>query len=218
MSTIYRDSHRQFQDLFDSRRMADRLEEIIVREEITPEDQSFIEAQEMFFLATVDADGQPTVSFKGGAKGFAKVLDPKTLVFPSYDGNGMFYSVGNLAQTPSVGLLFIDFQTPNRMRVHGTASVDPADPLKASFPGADLIVRIAITKIWTNCPRYIPKMELVERSRYIPDDAGAAPVASWKRIDIIQDALPARDQGVTAQEGGEITADEWLESVAKGES
>ena len=91
----------------------------------------------MFFFATADADGWPECSYKGGVPGFVRVLDAQTLAFPSYDGNGMFRSLGNvMTSTRRVGLLFIDFERPRRLRVQGqaTLSVD-ADEL-ASWPGA----------------------------------------------------------------------------------
>ena len=63
----------------------------------------------MFFLATADADGRPTCSYKGGDPGFVRVVDDRTLAFPNYDGNGMYLSMGNVAANPEVGLLFLDF-------------------------------------------------------------------------------------------------------------
>jgi hypothetical protein len=95
----------------------------------------------MFFLSTLGADGCPTVSYKGGAPGFVKV-DAGDLVFPCYDGNGMFYSMGNLARFPQVGLLFIDFEKPHRLRVEGTAVIGEGDALLAAYPGALFLVRV----------------------------------------------------------------------------
>lgn len=50
-----------------------------------------------------DAEGRPDCSFKGGPSGFARVAAPDQLVFPDYDGNGMFKSLGNLTANPKSG-------------------------------------------------------------------------------------------------------------------
>ncbi len=171
----------------------------------------------MFWLATVDHEGRPTVSYKGGPQGFVRVLDPGTLAFPCYDGNGMFYSMGNIATTRSVGMLFMDFERPFRLRVQGEATVRSDDPLIGEWPGAQLLVRVALTHIFQNCPRYVHRMTLVESSRYVPKADGSAPLAGWKRIDVIQDALPASDQGRTEAEGGCLTVDSWTEKVIAGD-
>ena len=96
----------------------------------------------MFFLATVDADGRPQCSYKGGAPGFVRVLDDRTIAYPSYDGNGMFLSAGNIGVNPEVGLLFIDLERGTRLRFNGIASIDVDDPLIDSYPGCQLVVRV----------------------------------------------------------------------------
>src|SRR5918996_4995100 len=95
-SVMFHDGNRRLQDQFDSRRISDRLEEKLTRQAFTDQDRAFIEQSMFFFLATADADGQPDCSFKGGAPGFVRVVAPDTLAFPSYDGNGMFKSLGNI--------------------------------------------------------------------------------------------------------------------------
>ncbi len=178
------------QDQFDSRRIADRLEHVTLHDQFSAGDIAFIEASDMFFLATADADGWPDVSYKGGLPGFVRVTANNELAFPSYDGNGMFMSMGNLLVNPKVGLLFVNFQKPNRMRVQGTASVNDDDPLMSSFPGAQLIVRVKAERIFPNCPRYIHKMALVERSVYAPRPDYEPPVPEWKCMPEFSDALP----------------------------
>ena len=217
MSEIYTDSHRALQDEFDTRRMADRLEEMIVATEISEMDKMFIESREMFFLSTVDPHGQPTVSFKGGPIGFIKVIDEKTIAFPSYDGNGMFYSMGNLAAKPEIGILFIDFENPHRIRFHGKAEIQKNDPLLSDYKEGEFIVRVTLSKMWINCPRYIPKFKRLEPSRYVPKEDGDTPLAGWKRIDAVQDVLPGKDVGRPEQEGGVVTMEEWGEMLQKGD-
>ncbi len=187
---MYHEGSRELQDRFDSRRIADRLEKVTVHSALTADDIAFVERCSMFFLATADADGWPDCSYKGGLPGFVKALDSTTLAFPSYDGNGMFRSLGNVLVNPKVGLLFIDFEHPNRMRVNGTATIHDDDELLALFEGAQAVVRVAIERIFPNCPRYIHRMELVEHSVYAPRPDHVPPEPEWKRMEVFRDALP----------------------------
>jgi uncharacterized protein len=191
----FHEGARHFQDRFDTRRLADRIDERLMRPTIGDDERAFIERMDMFFLATADADGRPQCSYKGGDPGFVRLLDERTLAFPSYDGNGMFLSIGNLAVNPHVGLLFIDFraQRPSRLRVNGIASIDERDPLRAAYPGAQLVVRVRTTQVFPNCPRYIHRMELVERSRFVPRADAEPPVPDWKRAEWACDVLPEGD-------------------------
>lgn len=190
---MYHEESRGFQDRFDTRRLADRIEERIVHDRIDEEDRAFIEARDMFFLATADGDGKPQCSYKGGAPGFVRVLDEHTVAFPCYDGNGMFLSIGNLGANPQVGLLFVDFAGQRRLRLNGIASIDDADPLLAEYERAQLVVRVRATEVFPNCPRYIHKLALVERSRFVPREACEPPVPDWKRREWARDVLPAGD-------------------------
>src|ERR1700758_4440104 len=144
MSTLYGERHRALQSLFEAEPLADRLGELIVRSRIEDQHRNFIESRDFFFLSTVDHRGYPPCSHKGGPPGFVQVVGASQLAFPSYDGNGMFLSMGNIAGQAKVGMLFIDFETPHRVRVHGTATVASDDPLMASFPGAELVVRVTV--------------------------------------------------------------------------
>lgn len=209
MSRLYGPNHRALQDRFDARRLADNVEKRIVGTEITAEHQAFIESRDMFWLATIDHEGRPTVSYKGGKPGFVRVLDANTLAFPCYDGNGMFYSMGNLAGNDKVGLLFVNFEQPHRLRVQGIASVDDSDPLLAELFEAQLVVRIAVTEIFRNCPRYVHRYRKVGESEYVPHTGSDTPLAAWKRVDDVQASLPARDQARVAREGVLITRAEY---------
>ena len=190
---LYHAGSRRLQDRFDSRRIADRLQQVTLHDRFGNGDRAFVERCSLFFLATADAEGQPDVSYKGGVPGFVRVVDDQTLAFPDYDGNGMFKSLGNILVNPKVGLLFIDFEDPNRMRVSGTASVADDDPLLADFPGAQLVVRVRAERIFPNCPRYIHRMELVEHSVYAPDHGHEPPEPDWKQMEVFRDALPNKD-------------------------
>ncbi len=216
MSNVYGAQHRALQDQFDTRRLADLIEGGFIAKEVDPNNKAFIESRDMFFLSTVDQNGNPTVSYKGGDPGFVRVVDSKTIAFPFYDGNGMFYSWGNITGNAKVGMLFIDFATPNRLRVQGTAKVDMNDPLMMDYVEAQGIVRVTVEDMWPNCPRYVHRYQKVKTSRYVPREACETPLAGWKRIDIVQDALPAKDQGKAGKAGGLVSVEDWYGKLYQG--
>ncbi|HSW08564.1 pyridoxamine 5'-phosphate oxidase family protein [Aquabacterium sp.] len=208
----------ELQKRFDTEALAAAELQVIVHDALSPPDRAFIGQSEMFWLASVDSQGSPTVSFKGGAPGFVKMPDDKTLLFPCFDGNGMFFSMGNIASTSHIGMLFMDFVTPSRLRVQGDAQLTDDVDIVGLWPGAQFAVRVAITALITNCPRYIPRMQRVAPSRYVPDTTtGEQPIPGWKRIDAIQAVLPRRDQGKADTVGGLISMDQWGEMVMKGD-
>jgi uncharacterized protein len=214
----YTEKARELQQRFDTTNLADAELQVIVHDELTPGDRAFIESMEMFWLASVDPKGSPTVSYKGGAPGFVKMPDDKTIIFPNYDGNGMYYSMGNVASTANVGLLFMDFIKPFRLRVQGTAQLTDDPAIVGIWPGAQFAVKVAITALIQNCPRYIPRMARLEGSRYIPDaKSGEQPIPGWKRIDAIQPVLPKRDQNKADTVGGLITMDKWGQMAVEGD-
>lgn len=188
----YHSGNRRLQAEFGSQALADRLAERS-RAAFTPDDASFLESAQYFFLASADEDGQPDCSFKGGPPGFVRVTGPSELAFPDYDGNGMFKSLGNISVHAQVGLLFIALHgQPRRLRVNGEARIVRDDPLLAQTVGAQMIVRVQATAIFPNCPRYIPRMELIEASPYAPV-AGEAPLEpAWKEFDAFKDVVPTR--------------------------
>ena len=217
MSRLYGEQHRELQDRFQSRKMADRIEQIALKTEIGEQEKAFIESRDFFFLSTVDHNGRPTVSHKGGDPGFVKVLDAGTLIFPSYDGNGMYLSMGNIAANAQVGFLFIDFERPFRLRAQGTAELSQAPELLAHFKEAELVVRVAISELWMNCPRYIHRHARVKSSRYVPRQAVETPVCEWKRVDAVQDVLRPHEVAQVERAGGVIATEEWIARVQAGD-
>jgi predicted pyridoxine 5'-phosphate oxidase superfamily flavin-nucleotide-binding protein len=192
MGQHYHDGQRALQDRFDTRRLADRLAES-TSDVISDRFKRFIERRDMFFIATADVDGWPEASYKGGDPGFVRVLDDHTLAFPVYNGNGMFLTTGNLGVNPKVGLLFIDWATGTRLRLSGHATVDPADPLIETYPGALFVVRVRAREVFANCRRYVHRQELVARSPFVPTADGDAPVPDWKLDPWFDGTLAADD-------------------------
>jgi uncharacterized protein len=193
MDGFYHAGQRELQARFDTARLADRLVHVKVHAALTADDRAFIEARDMFFLATADESGRPNCSYKGGDPGFVRVVSPTEIAFPNYDGNGMYLSMGNALRNPHVGLLFLDFERQRRMRLNGTARIEPDDPLLAAYPEAQFIVRVRVREVFPNCPRYIHRYQLVERSRFVPHASRETPVPDWKRSDWARDVLPGND-------------------------
>jgi len=202
MSKLYDESHRTLQRRFDTERLADRIEQRLCRGQLSADDQAFIAGRDLFFLATVDASGRPTCSYKGGDPGFVRSPDVHTLVFPNYDGNGMYLSMGNLAATAQVGLLFIDFEQPQRLRVQGRARIVPADAIEPAYPGAQFLVQVEVQQVFPNCPRYIHRMRKVAASEFVPHAGETTPVPKWKRMDWACDVLAADDPARKPPESG----------------
>ena len=190
---LYHHGNRDLQDAFGTRRLADRMEERIRRSAFTEEDTAFVTSLGFFFLATADAEGRPDCSFKGGDPGFVRVLAPDLLVFPDYDGNGMFKSLGNIRVNPCIGLLFIAMEEkPRRLRVNGTAQVVLDDPLLGEFEGSQALVRVTPVDIFPNCPRNIPRLQLLERSPHVPRCGAPRIEPAWKSYEMFADVVPPR--------------------------
>lgn len=192
MSQSYHDGQRALQERFDTQRLANRLAEATTQQ-VSDAHRRFIEARDMFFLATADQNGAPQCSYKGGNPGFVRVVDASTVVFPVYDGNGMFLSTGNLAVNPRVGMLFIDFANGTRLRLNGTATVDLDEPLAETYPGAKFVVRVTPTEVFANCRRYVHRYELIERSTFVPSASREPPVPDWKLDPWFEGTLAADD-------------------------
>jgi len=194
---------RALQRRFGTEPLADRIAERFGTDRVSPGDRAFIERADMVFLATADAQGRPDCSYKGGDPGFVRVVDDATLAFPSYDGNGMYLSWGNALENPEIGLLFIDFERGHRLRCNGSVTIDGEDPLLAEYPEAQFIVRVHVREVFPNCPRYIHRYRLVERSTCVPHRGRPTPVPDWKKDDWAADVLPA--VGSQSPEGGAPT-------------
>ena len=215
---FYTEAQREQQALHDSRRLADAVASAIVQTELTPQHADFIASRDFFFLSTANGNGEPTVSHKGGNPGFVRVVDSRTLAFPMYDGNGMFLSLGNIAETAKIGMLFMDFETPDRVRVQATASATTEEAALATCPGAIAVVQARIDHVFINCARYIHKHQRVDNSPHVPDETGRQPHAAWKRIDLLQEHLSDTERERTREAGGPITEEEYGRALMRGET
>ena len=187
----YHDGNLELQERFDTRRLADRLKERVT-DTFNDEARAIVEEARMFFLATCDDRGLPTCSYKGGDPGFVRIVDDKTLAFPNYDGNGKYQSMGNLLRNPNIGMLFVDFEGSQRLRIQGVARIEDSDELLTEYAEAQFIVRVEVTEVYKNCPRYVHKYRFVEPSEYVPHSDRETPQPAWKSSEELKDALPRR--------------------------
>jgi predicted pyridoxine 5'-phosphate oxidase superfamily flavin-nucleotide-binding protein len=190
--SMYGDGSRQLQDDFSTRRLADRLEQVEARSTLTADDRAFIARMPMFLLATANDRGEPICSYKGGRRGFVRVIDDRHLAFPNYDGNGTFRSLGNVLVNPNVSLFFIDFDQQERLLVEATATISRDQESLVHWPGAQLAIHVEVKRAFSACSRYVHRMAFVEESRFIPREGEEPPVPDWKKKAIYKDVLPPR--------------------------
>lgn len=193
--SMFHEGNRALQDRYGGRACADRIVEMVRTGSLSDEHAAFIAAVPFFFLATA-ANGAVDCSFKGGAPGFVRVLAPDLIAFPDYDGNRMYKSLGNIAVSPAVGLLFMNFGREEgqgalylRLRVSGEARICDAHPEMARWPGAQRVVEVQVRDVFPNCPRYVPEMALVAPSRHVPVAGAPQPTPLWKTIPAIVETL-----------------------------
>lgn len=193
--TMFHAGNRELQDRYGGRAVADKIVELVESDQISEDFKAFIEAVPFFFLAS-SAEDNTDCSFKGGAPGFVRVTGPSTIIFPDYDGNRMYKSLGNILANPHVGLLFMKFGAEVgqgalflRVRVNGEAVVHDEHPALSEYPGAKRVVEVTVRHIYPNCPRYVPHMEEVTASRHLPKVDEDQPTPEWKKIPPIAELL-----------------------------
>jgi fatty acid desaturase/predicted pyridoxine 5'-phosphate oxidase superfamily flavin-nucleotide-binding protein len=162
-------------------RLADHIATRYVATTLSDADVALVEAADCFYLATADGCGRPECSYKGGIPGFVRVPDRTTLRFPSYDGNGMFRSLGNIRVNPAVGLLFIDYGRPVKLRINGEAVVHTDAARTGEFTGADAVVEVRVLNVFENCPRYLHDRVTGEHSVYCPRENHRPVDPDWKK-------------------------------------
>jgi uncharacterized protein len=177
---------REIQDTLHTRRLAEHIANKYVLSGLGPDEARIVKEADCFYLATADSTGAPDCSYKGGLPGFVKVVDESQLLFPSYDGNGMFRSLGNIRENPRVGMLFVDYGKPIKLRINGDAEVSTDADLMSMFHEADAVVRVTVRDVFENCPRYLHDVQRGEPSTYIPHPGHVPPDPDWKKKDEYQ--------------------------------
>ncbi len=153
---------------------------------ITPELQAFIAMQSSFYMATVNADGQPYIQHRGGPAGFLHALDAHTLAFVDFSGNKQYITQGNLSENPKAHLFLMDYANRQRIKIWGEARVveDDAELVAKLMPPGypakpEHVIIVTVTAWDANCPQHIP--------------------ARWDAAQV-KEALDARDQRIQVLE------------------
>lgn len=130
--------------------------------EVTDELAEFIAGRDMFYLGTASADAQPYIQYRGGPRGFLKVIDAHTLAFADFGGNRQYISTGNLGENPRAILFLIDYEEQRRIKIWGTARMVTDDPAllarlsDASYRGRPERALVLTVSAWdVNCQQHI---------------------------------------------------------------
>ncbi len=106
--------------------------------------RQWIRQADTFFIASYHPESGADASHRGGFGGFVQVLDGQTLVWPEYNGNGMFNTLGNMVENPRAGLLFIDFDSGGTLQLTGSTKIVWEEERVAAFPGAERLVEFKL--------------------------------------------------------------------------
>jgi len=123
--------------------------------------QSLIKKTSYFFLATSSQAGEPNINFKGGEAGFIHIIDDNTILFPDFDGNGIFHGINDMMHNPNVAMLFIDFKNTMRYKANGIATIiDDQDEISQyldlkGFDYPPRVIKVKITYAIRNCSKNI---------------------------------------------------------------
>lgn len=141
------------------------------RDRMTPAEAAFIAQRDGFYQATVSETGWPYVQFRGGPRGFLKVLDKRTLAYADFRGNRQYLSVGNLKGDGRVALILVDYPNRRRLKVWGHARIveaaDEPDLVArlhdAAYPARpERAVVITVAAFDWNCPQHLPERYTLE--------------------------------------------------------
>lgn len=131
---------------------------------VTPELEAFLADLDMFYLGTANGQGQPYIQYRGGAPGFLKAIDEKTLGFANFGGNQQFISFGNLSENPKAFIFLMDYVNSRRIKLWGKARVVEGDAQLENklrdpeYPGkVERVVLFEIEAWDINCPQHIHK-------------------------------------------------------------
>ncbi len=135
---------------------------------LTPSQIAWVSQADTFFIATTEPETGADASHKGGYPGFVQVDTAETLLFPDYNGNCMFNTIGNIARNPKAGLLFLDFDTGAALQLTGRTEVLWEDPLISTFPGAERLVRFDIDGVIETPAASLLSWQFDGYSRHLP--------------------------------------------------
>ena len=158
---------------------------------LDPHAMRFVGLAPFVVVATANADGALDASPRGGAPGFVRGVDPRTVLLPDAPGNNRLDTFTNIVATGRVGLLFMIPGFDETLRVNGTAAIstDAADIALCTderrAPRA--VVRIGVLEAYLHCAKAFMRSRLWDPA---------------SRVD--RAALPTLGQMIADQTGLEI--------------
>lgn len=182
----FTDSVRKVQEHYGTRDAYARMEQSGDRYRLTSSEAQFIQSRDSFYMATVGENGWPYVQFRGGEKGFLKVIDDTTIGYADFRGNGQYISTGNIEANPKATLILMDYPQRQRLKIWAEVSITEAadnpelrEQLKiAGHTGQ--IERLVLLKAqafdW-NCPRHITPRYTVEEIQSLTSGSPASNAA-----------------------------------------
>jgi len=173
----FTDSVKKAQARYGTRDAYRRMEQTGDRYRLTAREAMFIQARDSFYMATVGENGWPYVQFRGGRKGFLRVIDDTTIGYADFRGNGQYISTGNIEASQKTALILMDYPNRQRLKIWAEASIaeaadDPQLLEQLEVTGyTGQIERLVILKVeafdW-NCPRHITPRYTVEEIQSFP--------------------------------------------------
>jgi predicted pyridoxine 5'-phosphate oxidase superfamily flavin-nucleotide-binding protein len=161
----FTDSVKAVQARHGSRRTNEALERARnPRDRLTPVETAFIQERDSFYQATVSETGWPYVQFRGGPKGFLKVLNALTLAYADFRGNIQYLSAGNIAEEERVALILMDYARRQRLKIWARAAVVDLDDepdlvrhlAEPGYPARiERAVVMRVAAVDWNCPQHI---------------------------------------------------------------
>jgi uncharacterized protein len=165
---------KDFQERYGSRASYGRQEQFKYTDGLTESEEDFIAQQDSFYMSTISESGYPYIQFRGGPKGFLKVLDHETLGFIDFGGNKQYISTGNLATNNKVSLFLLDQAAKARLKIFAEASILDIDNNaelydKLNLPGykfkPERIIVLKVKAYDWNCPQHITPRYTLEEIR-----------------------------------------------------
>lgn len=167
----FTESVKNVQERYGTRSTYARMETSGDRYVLTDREASFIQSRDSFYMATVGENGWPYVQFRGGQKGFLKVIDNTTLGYADFRGNGQYISTGNMQASNKATLILMDYPSQQRLKIWVEVTINEVEQnaeLMQQLEMPDYKARIERLVILTvqaydwNCPRHITPRYTVE--------------------------------------------------------
>jgi predicted pyridoxine 5'-phosphate oxidase superfamily flavin-nucleotide-binding protein len=178
-SLVFTPVVKALQEKYGSRRQYERMEKSAGPargDKLGPQESGYIAEQDSFYISTLGSTGWPYVQHRGGAKGFLKVIDEKTVAFADFQGNRQYVSTGNLMTDNRAALILVDYPRQARLKILGRVEVLEGEKAKDWIPrltdpgykaGVERVYIITVEAFDWNCPQHIVRRYTEEQIRHV---------------------------------------------------